>query len=69
MESHSALMQVMLVNFDPEKYLKGKTPPSENSTLPLEVIGQIWTILDIQEVGQLTIIQFELVLKWFDSRL
>ena len=58
-----------LVNFDPEKYLKGKTPPSENSTLPLEVSGQIWTILDIQEVGQLTIIQFELVLKWFDSRL
>ena len=58
-----------LVNFDPEKYLKGKTPPSEQSTLLVGVSGQIWNILDIQEVGQLTIIQFESVLKWFDSRL
>ena len=58
-----------LVNFDPEKYLKGRTPPSETPTLPVEVSGQIWTILDIQEVEQLKNIQFELVLKWFDTRL
>ena len=58
-----------LVNIDPEKYLKGKTPPSNTPTLPVEVSGQVWTILDIREVGQLTNIQFELVLKWFDARL
>ena len=58
-----------LVNIDPEKYLKGKTPPSETATLPVEVSGQVWKILEIQEVGQLTKIQFELSLKWFDSRL
>ena len=57
------------MNIDPEKYLKGKTPPSESSTLQVEVSGQIWTILNILEVGQLTKIQFELVLKWFDARL
>ena len=58
-----------LIDIDPGKYLKGKTSPSDAPTLPLEVSGQVWTILDIQEVGQITIIQFELVLKWFDARL
>ena len=58
-----------LVNIDPEKYLKGKTPPSKGSTLPVEVSGKVWTILDIQEVAQVTKIQFELTLKWFDARL
>ena len=54
-----------LVNIDPKKYLKGKTPPSDTANLQVEVSGQVWTILNIQEVGQLTKIQFELVLKWF----
>ena len=58
-----------LVNIDPKKYLKGKTPPSETETLPVEVSSQVWLILGIQEVGQLTKIQFELSLKWYDSRL
>ena len=58
-----------LVNIDPEKYLKGKTPPSETETLPLEVSSQVWKILEIKEVGQLTKVQFELSLKWYDSRL
>ena len=58
-----------LVNIDPEKYLKGKTPPSETPTLPVEVSSQVWKILDIKEVEQLTKIQFELSLKWFDARL
>ena len=58
-----------LVNIDPEKYLKGKTPPSESKTLPVEVSSQVWEILEIQEVGQLTALQFELSLKWYDSRL
>ena len=43
-----------LVNIDPKKYLKGKTPPSETETLPVEVSSQVWAILGIQDVGQLT---------------
>ena len=58
-----------LVNIDPKKYLKGKTPPSETETLSVEVSSQVWAILGIQEVGQLTKVQFELSLKWYDSRL
>ena len=58
-----------LVNFDPEKYLKGKTPPSNSSTLPVEVSSQIWAVLDIQEVALVMNLQFELSLKWFDGRL
>ena len=58
-----------LVNFDPEKYLKGKTPPSERSLLPVEVSGKVLTILNIQEVAQVTKIKFELTMKWFDARL
>ena len=34
--------------------------------MPVEVSGQVWTILDINEVGQRTINLFELVLKWFE---
>ena len=57
-----------LVKIDPEKYLKGKTPPSEAAMLPVEVSSQLWEVLDIQEVGQLTKLQFELSLKWYDGR-
>ena len=56
-----------LVNIDPEQYLKGKTPPSEAANLPVEVSSQVSEILDIQEVGQLTKLQFELSLKWYDG--
>ena len=58
-----------LVNVDPEKYLKDKTPPSGTKTLPVEVSAQVWAILNIQEVEQLTNLQFQLSLKWFDARL
>ena len=58
-----------LVYVDPEKYLKDKTPPSGTATLPVEVSSQVWAILKIQEVDQITKIQFELSLKWFDARL
>ena len=58
-----------LVNVDPEKYLKDKTPPSEGTTLPVEVSSEVWAILNIKEVEQLTKVQFELSLKWFDGRL
>ena len=54
---------------DPENYLKGKTPPSETNTLPVEVSSQVWVILDIREVTQVIKLQFELSMKWFDSRL
>ena len=57
-----------LVSVDPEKYLKGKTPPSGSATLPVEVSSQVWVILDIQEVGQVIKLQFQLSLKWYDSR-
>ena len=45
-----------LVNVDPQRYLKGKTPPgpTEGETLPVEISCEIWAILDIQEVAQLT---------------
>ena len=58
-----------LVNVDPEKYLKDKTPPSEMKTLQVEVSGQVWAILKIQEVQQLVKLQFQLSLKWYDARL
>ena len=58
-----------LVNIDPEKYLKGKTPPSDSLSLPVEVSSQVWKILDIREMEQFMKIQFELSLKWFDARL
>ena len=37
-----------LVNFDPEKYLKGKAPPSNEDSLLVEVSTDIEVILDIQ---------------------
>ena len=58
-----------LVNIDPEKYLKDKTPPSNSSTLPVEVSSQIWAVLDIKEVGHIMKLKFELSLRWFDRRL
>ena len=56
---------------DPQRYLKGKTPPgpTEGETLPVEISCEIWAILDIQEVAQLTKIQFQLSLQWYDGRL
>ena len=54
---------------DPVRYLKGKTPPTEKSSLEVEVNTEVWVILDIEEVAQVIQLQFELSLKWVDSRL
>ena len=58
-----------IVYVDPEKYLKGKTPPAEGKILQVELSSEVWVILNIEEVAQYIKLQFQVSLKWFDSRL
>ena len=65
------------VNCDPiilgDAYIKEVTPPplhkSNKTTLPIHVLVDLLSILDIDEVGGNIKLQFEMKLTWQDSRL
>ena len=59
-----------LVSLDVNKYLKEKPPtPVNSSKFPVNVTITIKSVLDIQEVGSVLKLLFNLDLTWFDNRL
>ena len=62
--------QCKLVNIDKNKYLKDRPPtPLNTDKFQVNVSINIRSVLDIQEVGMVLKLLFNLDLSWFDNRL
>ena len=63
--------QCQIISIDPTKYLKGKPPPpiGDDSRVNINVEVHLLKILEVGEVAALFRTQFELFLKWKDSRI